>query len=136
MVLAKKEIKKFIALCIIAAAIAIGSTLAIYNFRYTTEEIPFDATAGDYIGINADTDMLHFGTGYPRSTLERELRFKADAWTEVRISSTLPFAYAGVPTFVLAPGEERFVKVFVSLPESKLGAYTGKFIIRQREVEQ
>ncbi len=133
MAIKKKEALAFVALCIILAVIAIAGTIAAYYMQFTTTAIEFDAAAGNYIGINADTDILHFGTGYPGSILERSLRFYADKPAEIYITSNLQFAYPEIDKFTLKSGEERLVRMFISLPEGQIKNYTGKFIIRQKE---
>lgn len=136
MAFTKKEIITLIWLCILATAVTATVTTFLYSSRYDTTIIPFDLVISDYVGINADTDILHFGTGYPGSTLERTLQFHNSQETvaEIRITSTVDFVHPEISTFTLRPTENRTLTIYASLPsEARQKTYTGKILIYQRE---
>ncbi len=130
MAMEKKEIRRAAALIIIAILLTIAATIFVYFAVFDVAVLRFDFQVGDYAGINADTDMLHFGTGYPGSYLERHLTIKADEDAFIRIKSTLDYVYPEKNSFVMYRGENKTIYLRVSIPDkAEKGLYEGKIAI-------
>lgn len=105
------------------------------------EEILMDFEVDDYLGINADSDALHFGTVPPGNTGKRFISLKNDNTFPVRITITFKgdagkYAWAE-PELLLSEGEARNITISVYVPEDlPYGNYTGTAYFTFREAGQ
>ena len=130
----KKTIKRHLLFCFLGVALV---TLLIIFFYYSLhplsrQEISIDLTLGDYIGINADQDALHFGTLRPGASAERSLVLRADSY-DIAVQllvEDLPFVIPEEKDFIIKRGESKAVRFFAR-PDRNLEkkTYTGKLII-------
>lgn len=133
----KKKGKKVTLIWVIIILIIIFLiTFAYYN-QGTADIIKFDYNVGDNIGINADSDKLHFGTGLPGSYLERILFMESEYRSIVTIKSSREEVYPSEAEFVIDKEESKKIKLIASIPpDAEKGIYKGKVTIYQRRLKE
>lgn len=124
----------FIILGIIAILCA-SITLLFYSF-YSIKEIktiPMDLKVEDYVGINTDSDALHFGAISPGGVGTRAVVISNNYKEPLRVKVELYgdfISWVSVERdFVLEKGEAKKVAFTVSVPSDAVyGNYTGKAV--------
>ena|SRR3989344_9458971 len=129
----KKNIKTIIAYLLVAA-ITIVITTTIYYNNYTTTIVPYDYRTSNYIGINADTNMLHFGTGTPGSILQRAITITTNEAVYITITTDHNYVYPTENNFLMKINTTKEITFYVTIPQQPPGNYSGKIIIRQKKV--
>lgn len=130
----QKTTKHHLFLCAAAVLLVVLITAFFYYRAHpiTRQEISIDLSIGDYVGVNADQDALHFGTLLPGASAERSLVLRADEYpiTVQLIVQDLPFVVAEETDFVLAQGESKSVRFFAR-PDRQLEkkTYRGTLLI-------
>ena len=90
-----------------------------------------DVQVGSGIGINTDTDALHFGGTIPGGTSQRSFRIQNDYGFRVMVRVNVQGDLANwtrfkPSTFSLRPGESRQVQFTCFVPKNApYGNYTG-----------
>ena len=128
----QKKTQQLIWLCILAAVITIASTITIYYTTLDVTIIPYDYAITSYVGINAGTDQLHFGSGKPGTILERHLFFTSKTPLQIQITTDHPYVYPAIKTFSLQAKERKEVPIYLVVPHLPKGNYTGVLRIIER----
>lgn len=138
------ERRLLIALLVIAVLVTGIGTAALTTIFFTSRQgiirtvlIPMDVKVAHYMGINTDTDALHFGTLRPGERAERWVNISNSNTFPVRVTTrfrgdTAMFASAD-QDFVLEPAEFRSHSIMVQPgPDTPSGNYTGTALITIR----
>ncbi len=100
-----------------------------------------DFQVDDYVGINAGSDALHFGTIPPGNSGERYIILNNTNTFPVRVTSTFKgeagkYAWTE-PERVLSPGEGKEITILLTVPPSlPQGNYTGTAYFTFREARE
>lgn len=124
---------KFILLVIIIILAGIGLTNLFYSFYIVKEVriVDMDFSVGEKVGINIDTDALHFGTNFPKGSSMRNMIISHEHDCPLKVSIKLYGDFASWMSvsdndFILDPGESRKISFSVSVPEdAPFGDYSG-----------
>ncbi len=128
-----------VVMCVLGIAIGTG----LLYISWSSPEIrSFEMylSVADYVGVNADTSAIWFGTVPPSGTASRTVMLKnIDAWSrwvEMKAQGQLAgWVSVDANGFVLGPGEEKNVTVYVIVPkDAQHGNYTGRLDVVFRRV--
>lgn len=134
-----KKYLVFLVLCV-AAILFCSLTIIFYSF-YNIKEIKtidMDLKVGDYVGINTDTDALHFGTinpgGFGTRSVLLSNNYDTTLKVKIKVYGDLAEFVSVQNNFVLLKNETKKIPFIVSIPqEAVYGNYTGKavFILKR-----
>ena len=99
---------------------------------YRIEVMDYDFTVKDGIGINLDSDYLHFGGGPSGAFLERSISITSDMPAKVSISWEGPGDLSvDKNDFKIGANETTPVTFYLGIPENlSLGNYSGTVFLR------
>jgi len=117
--------------------IGFGSALSVYYgfFFLKITEIDMDMTVADKIGINADTDALHFGRCFPGAESRRRIFIsnKNDFPVVVNLrteGSLAKWVSVEETEFILNPYQNNSIDFVASPPQNaEFGTYEGISIV-------
>ncbi len=118
----------FIIIPVIIAVITSIITGIVYNsyniYKIETIDVDYNITEGGTIGINADTDAIHFGRVSPGFSAEREFTVSSDK-DAVIITELKGIDYVSLnPSYAqIKAGEKISFKVYLNIPENALVGY-------------
>jgi len=126
---------------VISVIVAIvASRFISSNTAYGTIEIPMDLEVAKYVGINVDTDALHFGMIHPPGSARREFTiqntFKKDMQFTITTKGNMaPLTEVTESSFILKPGETKTVRFEVKITNSiEYGNYSGQATINYYDI--
>ena len=134
-----RKYRLFLILCIVAILCSVV-TIMVYSF-YVIEEIKtidMYLKVDDYVGINVDTDALHFGTVSPGGSGTRSVflsnNYGKSLKVEIKVYGDLAEFVSVEKSLVLSKNETKKISFTASIPKNALyGNYTGRavFILKK-----
>jgi hypothetical protein len=126
---------RFVILLLIIAFLCVGITAMLYSSLieekpFEVKRLPYDFVVKDSVGINLDTDILHFGGGPAGSQLQRSLNLTSqnDAFVVITWQGEGDVG-ANKNDFLLLANYSQPVKFVLTIPEGlPNGNYTGEII--------
>ncbi len=135
--------KTLVILCMLITLIACFLTFFIFQKMSITQKTVFSmdvkVTDNEIIGVNVDTDALHFGSLMPGSSSMREVIFnnvEEDSNVQVIKKGNISIFINGPEKILAKKGENLNVTYSAFIPENaKVGLYSGElvFIFRKRQ---
>lgn len=94
---------------------------------YLVENIPYDFSVKDKLGVNVDSDSLHFGGGPAGVILQRSLAFTVEQDSRVVVSWDGPGSLSvDKNDFILKKGENTSIMFYLSFSKDlPIGDYNG-----------
>lgn len=131
-----------ILILVLSIVISIFATTLVYNIFivYEAQEILMDIKVGDHIGLNLDTDALHFGISMSPGSAARDIIVSNDHNISLRVDirpagKIADWVLVKENNFVLKPGEKKNVEFEVNVPKDvEVGLYEGVLRIFFRRV--
>lgn len=125
------EKNKILMLLLITAILSIILTYFFYQSAkiYSIKELKMDIIIGNYIGLNTDTDSIHFGTTLPGTSANREIVLNADKemLVNLKLSGNIS-SFIKIPenNFILSKNMQKSIKLTSVIPlNATKGVYTG-----------
>lgn len=129
-----KKYQVFLILCAVAL-VCISATITFYSFFYIKEikTLDMDLKVGDYVGINADTDALHFGTISPGGVGTKSVTLSNNYEEKLAVKIKLYGDLAGFidvkRDFVLYENQSEKIAFTARVPQdAPYGNYTGRVV--------
>ena len=125
------EKNKILMLLLITAILSVILTYFFYQSAkiYSIKELKMDIIIGNYIGLNTDTDSIHFGTTLPGTSANREIVLNADKniTVNLKLSGNIS-SLVQIPenNFILSKNMQKSIKLTSVIPlNATRGVYTG-----------
>ncbi|MBU0758412.1 MAG: hypothetical protein KKF44_10165 [Nanoarchaeota archaeon] len=125
----------YLVLALILFSAIIGFFIYFNIYLVKVENIEMDLIVKNNVGININTDALHFGGAPPSGSAERGIDIKNDysfpLLVTIKTSGELaPLVVVSKNNFLIQPGEKTEVMFFATVPKDyELGKYTGSIRI-------
>ena len=125
------EKNKILMLLLITAILSVILTYFFYQSAkiYSIKELKMDLIIGNYIGLNTDTDSIHFGTTLPGTSANREIVLNTDKniTVNLKLSGNIS-SFIQIPenNFILNKDMQKSIKLTSVIPlNATKGVYMG-----------
>ena len=118
---------------LLALTAILSVTLTYFFYQsakiYSIKELKMDIIIGNYIGLNTDTDSIHFGTTLPGTSANREIVLNTDKniTVNLKLSGNIS-SFIKIPenNFILSKNMQKSIKLTSVIPlNAAKGVYTG-----------
>lgn len=94
---------------------------------YRVDVVPYDFSVKEHLGVNVDSDIIHFGGGPPGVLLSRSVILEAEVDSRVTVFWDGPgIMSVSKNDFMLSKGENTSVMFYLTVPAGlELGNYSG-----------
>src|SRR3989344_3058823 len=125
------EKNKILILLLVTAILSITLTYFFYQSAkiYSIKELKMNIIIGNYIGLNTDTDAIHFGTTLPGTSANREIVLNTDKniTVNLKLSGNIS-SFIKIPenNFILSKNMQKSIKLTSVIPlNATKGVYIG-----------